>query len=122
MMRSACAPTGLVLVAPLLPGTGSVTPSGGVTETVLGSVPVVFAGTVPLTVNVTWVPAGSVTNASMVPPPAGEPQAAPAPLGVHVHVKLASGAGKASCTRALVTSEGPALLITMVYVSGAPGT
>ena len=53
IVRSACGPTGLVSVAVLLPGTGSVTPAGGVTVALLISVPVVPAGTVPLTVNVT---------------------------------------------------------------------
>src|SRR5215470_8325880 len=114
MVRSACGPTGLVSVALLLPGTGSVTPAGGVTVAVLVSCPVVPAGTVPLTVNVALVPTGSVTSASMLPLPAAVPQFAPAPLGVQVQVKPASGAGNASCTRALLTFDGPALLTTRV--------
>src|SRR5262245_53181009 len=114
MVRSACGPTGLVLVAPLLPGTESVTTSGGVTVMVLVSVPVVFAGTVPVTVNVAWVPAGSVTNVSMLPVLETVPQLAPAPLGAQVQLNPATGAGSESCTRALVTSDGPALVTTMV--------
>src|SRR5215831_8646805 len=115
MDRSAWAPpVGLVLVALLLPGTRSVTPVGGVTVAVLTSWPVVPAGTVPLTTNVALVPAGSVTSASMLPVLEAVPQAAPAPLAVQVQVKVASGAGSASCTRALLTSDGPALLTTMV--------
>ena len=51
--RSACGPAGLVSVASLLPGTGSVVPSGGVTVAVLTSAPVVPAGTVPVTLKVT---------------------------------------------------------------------
>src|SRR5262249_7289853 len=103
--RSACAFDALLSVALLLPGTGSVTPSGGVTVTVLVSAPVVLAGTVPLTVNVTLVPAGSVTSASMLPVPEAVPHPAPTPLGVQVQVKPASGAGNASCTRALLTFD-----------------
>src|SRR5215831_13660687 len=114
MVRSACGPAGLVSVAPLLPGTGSVTPSGGVIVAVLVREPVVLAGTVPLTVNVAWVPAGSVTSASMLPVPEAVPHAAPVPLGVQVQLKLASGAGSASWTRALLTLDGPALLTTIV--------
>src|SRR5262245_2422532 len=113
MVRSACGPTGLLSVALLFPGTGSVTPAGAVTVAVLVKAPVVPDGTVPLTVNVAWVPAGSVTSALMLPVPDGVPHAAPA-LGVQVQVKPASGAGKVSCTCALVTSEGPTLVTTMV--------
>src|SRR5215831_15245109 len=112
MPRSALGPAGLVSVALSLPGTGSVTPSGGVTVAVLVSGPVVLAGTVPLTANVAWVPTGSVTSASMLPVPEALPQFAPAPLAVQVQAKLASGAGSASCTRALLASDGPALLTT----------
>src|SRR5215831_9420355 len=114
MVRSACGPTGLVSVALLLPGTGSVTPSGGATVAVLVSAPVVPAGTVPLTVNVACVPTGSVTSASMLPLPVGVPHAAPPPVAVQVQLKPASGAGSASCTRASVTFDGPALVTTMV--------
>src|SRR5215831_2996904 len=114
MVRSACGPATLVSVALLLPGTGSVTPTGGCTVAVLVSCPVVPAGTVPLTVNVAWVPTGSVTSASMLPLPEAVPHPAPTPLGRHVQVKLARGAGNASCTRALLTFEGPPLLTTRV--------
>jgi len=77
--RSACAaPAASVSVALLLPGTGSVTPTGGVTVAVLLNAPVVAAGTVPLTVNVAVVPTGSVTSASMLPLPAAVSHAAPA--------------------------------------------
>jgi hypothetical protein len=98
----------------LLPGTGSVTPSGGVTVAELINAPTIPAGTVPVTLNVALVPAGSVTSASMLPAPAGEPHDAPTPLGVHVQPNPASGAGSASCTRALLTFDGPALLTTTV--------
>src|SRR5262249_22179085 len=114
MVRSACGPAGLVLLALSLPGTESVTPAGGATVAVLVSDPVVLAGTVPVTVNVACVPTGSVTSASMLPMPDGVPHAAPAPLGVQIQVNAASGAGNASCTCALVASDGPALLTTMV--------
>src|SRR5262245_22666937 len=115
MVSSVCAPpVGLVSVALLLPATGSVTPTGGATVAVLVSGPVVAAGTVPVTVKVAWVPGDSVTSASMLPVPEAVPQLAPAPLGVQVQVKPASGAGSASCTWASTTFDGPALLTTMV--------
>src|SRR5262252_7357927 len=114
MVRSASGPAVLVSVALLLPGTGSATPAGAVTVTVLVSVPVVSAGTVPLKVNVALVPTGSVTSASMLPLPAAGPHAVPAPLVEQLHVNPASGAGNASWTRAPVTLDGPALLTTMV--------
>src|SRR5215472_14439186 len=99
MVSSVCAPpVGLVSVALLLPDTGSVTPGGGATVAVLVSCPVVAAGTIPVTVNVAWVPTGTVTKASMLPLPAAVPHAAPAPLAVQVQPKLASGAGSTSCT------------------------
>src|SRR5262245_41477177 len=110
MVRSACGPTGLLSVAPLSPGTRSVTPAGGVTVAVLVSAPVVLAGTVPLTVNVAWVPAGSVTSASMFPVPEAVPHSAPGSVAEQVQPKPAIGAGSASCTRAAVTSDGPELV------------
>src|SRR5215831_18938913 len=113
MARSAWAPAALVSVALLLPGTGSVTPTGGCTVAVLLSAPVVLAGTVPLTVNVTLVPVGSVTSALMLPLPEALPHPAPAPLGRQVQVKPARGAGNASWTCAFVTFDGPPLLTTM---------
>src|SRR5262245_37484687 len=115
MLRFACAPpVGLVLVALLFPDTRSATPAGGVTVTVFTSSPVVSAGTVPVTVNVAVVPTGSVTSASMVPAPEAAPQLALTPLGVQVQLKPARGAGRASCTRALVTFDGSALLTAVV--------
>src|SRR5215831_1316993 len=114
MARSAWAPAALLSVALSFPGTGSVTPAGGVTVAVLLSAPVVPAGTIPLTANVAWVPTGNVTSASMLPVPEALPHPAPAPLAVHVQVKPASGAGNASWTCAFVTFDGPALFTTMV--------
>ena len=76
--------------------------------------PVAADGTVPVTVKVALVPTGSVTSASMSPLPAGVPHDAPAPLAVQVQLNPANGAGSASCTRALVTFDGPALLTTIV--------
>jgi hypothetical protein len=43
----------LVSVPVLLPGTGSVMPAGALTVALLSSVPVVPAGTVPVTLKVT---------------------------------------------------------------------
>src|SRR6187551_2435209 len=106
--------TVLFAVLLLLPGTGSVTPIGGVTVAVLTSAPVVAAGTVPLTVKVALVPTGRLTSASMLPVPAALPHDAPAPLAVHVQPNPASAGGNASCTRALLTFDGPALLTTIV--------
>src|SRR5262249_6953585 len=114
MPSSALGPTGLVSASLLSPGTGSVTPSGGVTVAVLVNAPVVAAGTVPLTVKVALVPTGNVTSASMLPVPEALPHPAPAPLAVQVQAKPASGGGSASCTRASVTLGGPAVLTTML--------
>ncbi len=110
--KSATGPTGLLSEALLLPGTGSVTPAGGLTVAVLSSEPTVPGGTVPLTVNVTVPPTGSDTSVSIAPlPDAGhEPPDPPA----HVQVKAASGAGSGSCTRALTTSLGPRLVTVIV--------
>ena len=74
IVRSACGPTGLVSVPVLLPGTGSVVPGGGVTVALLSNVPVVPAGTVPVTLKVTWLPAGKLTRASISPLPLAVPQ------------------------------------------------
>src|SRR6187455_3470836 len=98
----------------MLPGTGSVSPGGGVTVAVLTIGSVVPAGTVPVTVNVALVPAGSVTSASMSPVPVGVAHDAPAAFAVQVQPNPASGAGSASCTRAPTASDGPLLVATMV--------
>src|SRR6187399_2887002 len=103
MARSASGPTGLVSVAPLSPGTGSVTSTGGITVAVLISAPTVPGGTVPLTVNVALVPTGKLTSASMSPVPVGVPHDAPTPVVVQVQPNPASATGSASCTRASVT-------------------
>src|SRR5262245_13836439 len=100
MATSAAGAAGPVSVALMLPGTGSLVPSGGVTVTVLLSVPVAAAGTRPVTTKLALVPTGSVTRASMSPLPLAVPHAAPAPLAVQVQVNPASGAGNTSCTRA----------------------
>jgi hypothetical protein len=56
-----------------------------------------------------------------LPVPLAAPHDAPAPAR-QVQVTPVSEAGTASVMVALVTVEGPALLTTMVYVTGEPGT
>ena len=111
--RSARGPTGLVLLAELLPGTGSVTPPGGAIVTVLFCAPVVAGGTVPVTVNVAVPPTSRFTAAVTPegPPLAGQLDPADA---VHVHVKLLNAAGSGSLTVAPVTTLGPRFVATIV--------
>ncbi len=99
-------------MAVLSPGTGSVTPAGGATVAVFTIDPVSPGGTVPVTEKVAVAPEGNDTSASMLPAPDPVPHV-PAPL-VQVQVKPPSGAGSTSCTRAFVTSLGPALVTTIV--------
>ncbi len=110
--KSATRFASLVSVAWLLPGTGSLAPTGAATVAVLTSDPVVAPGTVPETVKVAVAPAGKVTSASMAPLPEAVLQLPSAE--VQVHVKPAAGTGSASCTRAPVAALGPALRTTIV--------
>src|SRR5262245_1187898 len=88
---------------------------------VFASVPVALTATVPVAVKVA-VPAGSsVTAVAMDPAPEGTAQLDPADAA-QVQVTPESAAGKVSVTVAAVAVLGPALLATIVYVTGVPGT
>ena len=119
--RSASRTSVSVSVAELLPGVGSVNPPGGATVAVLASVPEADAEIVAVSVNVAVPPAARLTVALMLPePPAG--QLEPVPAATHVHVAPPNTTGNVSVTVAPVTNDGPALVATIVYVTGVPGT
>src|SRR5262245_19932579 len=88
---------------------------------VVASVPVPVAAIVPVAEKVA-VPAGSsVTVVEIDPAPEGAAQLEPADAA-QVQVTPESAAGKVSVTVAAVAVLGPALLATIVYVTGVPGT
>ena len=99
-------------VAELLPGVGSVTPAGGVTEAVLTRLAVVEASSVPVIVNVAVAPTVSETGTLTFPvPDAGHE---PEPLIEQAHDTALIDAGSASATVAPTTADGPALETTTV--------
>src|SRR5438552_9031296 len=120
MMISDAHPTRVsVSVALLLPGTGSATPPGGVTDAVLARVPVAAGSIVPVSVYVTEPPAGRLTVSLMVEAPAAVQVAPPAPT--QVHVTPVSAAGGVSLTVDPGAASGPELAATIVYVTPWPG-
>src|SRR6266508_5879059 len=123
MARSAVMLAGFWLVAVLLVSVGSFMPLGGVTVALLTNCPVVPLGTVPLRLKVAVPPLTRLTVVAMLPLPLAAPHAFGA-VAVQVQVKPAplSAAGSGSLTAAPVTSLGPLLVTTMVYVRGCPGT
>ena len=94
-------------------GVGETMQSGGVTVTTFVRVPVVPAGTTPLSVNIADAPTARLTVVWMLPVPAAAPQVFGA-LTRHVQLKPANDAGTVSSTRAPITSLGPLLVTTMV--------
>ena len=99
-------------VAELLPGVGSATPIGGVTEAVLTRLAVVEASSVPMIVNVAVAPTVSETGTLTLPlPDAGHE---PEPLSEQVHVTPLNDAGRASATVAPTTFDGPEFETTTV--------
>src|SRR5690242_20241973 len=88
---------------------GSDAPDGGVTLAVLTSRPVAVADTVPVAVNVTDPPTGTLTLALMLPAPEGSVQTPP-PAPMQVQVTPVSAAGKLSITVAPIASLGPAFV------------
>src|SRR6266545_4974459 len=114
---------GFWLVAVLLARLGSVVPDGAVTVALLTNCPVVPLGTVPLSVKVAVPPLTRLTVVAMLPLPLAAPQLLGA-VALHVQVNPApcSAAGSGSETTAPVTSLGPLLVTTIVYVNGWPGT
>src|SRR5579883_608512 len=123
MDRSDCGVSVSVSVALLLSGLGSVTPDGGVTVAVLVKVPVAEGSIWTVKVKVTLALTGRSTVVDKEPVPLLGPVTVP-PLALAVDVQLAAvtPAGRGSDTLAPVTSLGPLLLTTMVYVVDLPGT
>lgn len=103
----------LVTVVVLLPGSGSVTPVGGVTLAVLAIGPVAFAGTCAVTVNVAVPPFARLTVVLMLPVPLAVLQAEPDDA-VHVQATPVSTLGMVSVTVAPVTGLGPSLVTVIV--------
>src|SRR6266496_3418129 len=114
---------GFWLVAVLLARLGSVVPDGAVTVALLTNCPVVPLGTVPLSVKMALPPLTRLTVVAMLPVPLAAPHAFGA-VAEQVQVKPAPlrAAGNGSLTAAPVTSLGPLLVTTIVYVNGWPGT
>jgi hypothetical protein len=101
-----------VSVAVLLTGAGSVTPGGGVIDTVLVTLRAAPAPTVALSVNVAAPPAARLTEAATLPAPlAGHSDPG---VAVHVQPPKARPVGAVSVTVAPTTAVGPALVTTMV--------
>ena len=90
----------------------SVTPVGAAMSAVLVIVPVADGSIVTVTLNVAVSPTGTSTLSEIAPVPAAA-QSAP-PVAVQVQLMLVAPAGSASVTVAPTTSDGPALLTTMV--------
>src|SRR5229473_3294657 len=118
-LRSACGVRVSVSVAVLLPGVGSVVPTGAVTLAVLLRLPVAEAEMLAVTVYVAIPPFARLTVVLMLPVPLVTPQLA---AGVHVQVALLMPAGSVSVTVAPVTASGPPFVTVMVYVTVPPGT
>jgi hypothetical protein len=112
--------TGSLSVALLLDGSGSFTPAGGVTVAVLASGDDADGLTVAESVYVTLAPAGRFTRSLMSPVP--DAVQVPPFAPTHVQDAASSDAGSVSTTCAAVAGSGPALLATMVYVTGVPAT
>ena len=98
----------------LLPGFGSVVPTGTVTVAVFA--PIVFGvvtGAVPVTVMVTALPAPAAmsTFSATLPLPLAVPQAA-LPVAAQLQVTPVNWAGTVSETEAPARSDGPALVTT----------
>ena len=109
--RSATGLSVSVSVAVLLPATGSVTPPGAAMVTVLARVDVAAGDTVAEIVNVAEPPTVRSMLARMSPlPVAGQLP----PVAVQVQVAASSSAGRRSVTVAPATTDGPALVATMV--------
>src|SRR2546428_104651 len=110
--RSATSLTVSVSVAWLLPGVGSVTPTGAAIVSVLAIEPLALPATVALTVNVAVPALSSFTLAAMLPLPlAGQLDPT---LAVQVQAPIVKPAGAVSVIVAPVTALGPLLVATMV--------
>jgi hypothetical protein len=108
-----------VSVALLFARLGSVIPARGITVAVFDSVPEALMSSVPVAVKVAVPPTSRFAVWLMFPEPLAAAQLDPADA-VHVHVTPVRLAGKLSVTVAPVTTDGPALLTVIVYVTGEP--
>jgi hypothetical protein len=105
----------------LLPGVGSVTPTGGVIVAELASVPVAPAMIAAVNVYVAVPPLKRSAVVLMFPTPDPAAQADPV-VATQVHVAPVSEAGSVSAIVAPVTADGPLFEATIVYVIAVPGT
>ena len=106
-------------VAELLAGLRSVDAGGAATVAVFDSVPVDDARTSAVMVKVALPPAVRSTVVLMLPaPPTGQLP----PTATQLHTAFDRFAARASTTDAPITSEGPLLETTTVYVTDVPGT
>jgi len=120
MRRSAVGTSVLTSVAVLFPRSRSATFDGGRIVARLVNAPEAAGAMLPVTVYVIVLPFGRFTRWSMGPVPlVGNPEAPP--VCVAVQVTPVSVAVIGSFTAAPVTSTGPALVTTMVYVMEVPG-
>jgi hypothetical protein len=100
-------------------GSGSVVLPPPIVTVLLSDV-VAVGSTVAVSVNVAVPPTARSTTALMSPlPPAGHVDPA---LAAQVQVAPVSDAGRRSWTTAPTEADGPALVATIVYVTGVPGT
>src|SRR6187401_1787 len=113
MRRSAEGVRVTELIAVLLATLGSRAPAGAATAAVLTSRPVAFAAISPVTANVAWSPASSVTVVARLPVPEGAAQLDPE-SATQVHAGETRAAGNTSVTLASVTGLGPLLVTTIV--------
>ena len=120
MRRSAVGVRVSVSVAVLLAGELSATPLGTLMVAVLASVPVAEAATVAVRVKVAAPETGRFTDVEIEPEPLGAAQVPPAEAA-HVQVAPVRVAGSVSVTVAPVTTDGPLLDATIVYVTVLPG-
>ena len=102
-----------VSVALLLPGTGSVVPTGGVTVAVFTNVPTAVDATLATTLKVAVPLTARLTVVLRLPVPLAALQLEP-PVATQLQLALVMAAGKVSATVAPVTALGPALVTTMV--------
>jgi hypothetical protein len=117
--RSAVGTNVSVSVAVLLAGVGSVVPPGRATLAVFANEPVAVAEIVPVSVNVA-VPLASNETDALIEPEPDAVQEDPADA-VHVHVAPEMMPGTVSVTVPPVTTDGPELDATIVYVTEVPG-
>src|SRR5262249_20300663 len=112
-----------VSVALLLAGLVSVTSAGGVMVAVLVNEPGAEGAVWAVEVKGAVALTGRSTVVARAPAPVPAPATAPPPLlSLTVQLAAVTPAGSGSDTLAPVTSLGPRLLTTMMYVSDVPGT